>query len=158
MENNNHEGWRGYRVDQIQDKARRTAATLCPNVFMINAGSNDCIQDFGVELFGKRIDNMLEYFWQTNPHSTIILSTLLENADKEANSRVVGVNNQIRGVVKLKEAEQKKIVLADMQSSAGPQLSNLIDGTHPNNEGYEKMAAIWFNAIQEAVVKGFLTT
>ncbi|KAH6989853.1 SGNH hydrolase-type esterase domain-containing protein [Ilyonectria destructans] len=150
MRNNNNEGWRGYRLDQIENKARRSVETLLPNVFTINAGSNDCIQDFQIGRFEERMSNMLDYFWQTCPFSTVILSTLLVNADKEVNLRVLRVNEQIRDLVGSKLAEKKRTSLADMYGPEGPELGNLVDGTHPNDEGYRRMAVIWAEAVQKA--------
>ncbi|KAJ4245227.1 hypothetical protein NW762_014097 [Fusarium torreyae] len=156
MDNNENEGWRGYRLDQIEAKARRSIATIKPNIFTINAGSNDCIQDFQLDRFGQRMSDMLEYLWRASPLSTVILSTLLVNADEEVNSRVLRVNSQLRDLALLKAAAQKRIVLADMNGTEGPQLDDLMDGTHPNDEGYKKMAHIWFSAIQKARTNGFL--
>ncbi|CAJ0551515.1 Ff.00g114450.m01.CDS01 [Fusarium sp. VM40] len=150
MKNNDNEGWRGYRLDQVASKARNSVATLGPNVFTINAGSNDCLQDYELDTFRIRMGDTLDYLWQESPRSTIILSTLLVNANKQVNSRVVRVNSQIRESVQLKAAEEKRIVLADMYSAQGPELSDLVDGTHPNDAGYRKMAEIWFNAIEQA--------
>ncbi len=149
MSNGENEGWRGYRLDQIEQKARTSVPTLLPSVFTINAGSNDCIQDFQLDGFGQRMDNMLEYLWQMTPTSSVILSTLLVNADKQVNSRVSRVNDQLRELAQVKASKQRNIVLADMDCGKGPQLEDLVDGTHPNDEGYKKMASIWFNAIRQ---------
>ncbi|EXA35217.1 hypothetical protein FOVG_13978 [Fusarium oxysporum f. sp. pisi HDV247] len=156
MHNNENEGWRGYRLDQIESKARRSVATVKPNLFTINAGSNDCIQNYQLDVFRERMDNLIEYLWKTSPLSTVILSTLLVNVDEQVNSRVLDINSYLRSLVVLKEAEQKRIVLADMYSTKGPDLDDLMDGTHPNDDGYNKMAHIWFNAIQKARANGFL--
>lgn len=155
MHNNENEGWRGYRLDQIENKAKRSIATVKPNLFTINAGSNDCIQNFHLDLFAERMDDMLEYLWQTCPLSTVILSTLLVNADEQVNSRVLRVNSGLRNLVLLKEAERRRIVLADMNSAEGLKLDDLMDGTHPSDNGYKKMADVWFAAIQKARAKGF---
>ena len=155
MHNNDNEGWRGSRLDQIENKAKRSIATVKPNLFAVNAGSNDCIQKFHLDLFADRMDNVLEYLWQAAPPSTVILSTLLVNADQEVNSRVRRVNSVLRDLVLSKEAERRRIVLADMNSAEGPKLEDLMDGTHPNDDGYKKMADIWFRAIQEAHARRF---
>lgn len=157
MDNNDHEGWRGLRLDQIENKAKASVGRLLPNVFTVNAGSNDCLQEFRLEDMGIRLGNMLEYLWLTSPGSTVVLSTLLANADKEVNSRAQRVNDQIRGLVERKAAEDHRIVLADMYSPQGPSISDLVDdGTHPSDTGYEKMASIWFDSIREAARKGLL--
>ncbi|KAF5667399.1 acetylxylan esterase [Fusarium denticulatum] len=155
MHNNENEGWRGYRLDQIESKARRSVATVKPNLFTINPGSNDCIQSHKLDAFGHRMDDVLEYLWETSPLSTVILSTLLVNSDKQFNSRVRDINSRLRGLIMLKEAERKRIVLADMYSTNGPKLDDLMDGTHPNDDCYSKMAYVWFDAVQKARANGF---
>jgi hypothetical protein len=44
-----------------------------------------------------------------------------------------------------------------MRSPAGPLVTDLADGRHPNDAGYVKMANVWFTGIQEVISKGFLT-
>ena len=153
MQNNHHEGWRGYRLDQIKTKTMRSADVLCPDLFAINAGSNDCVQDFQVDCFGQRMDNLLECCWLRCPISTVMLSTLLVATDKQVNARVLRVNEQIRHLVKLKLTQGKRILLADMSGTGGPGLGDLVDGIHPNDEGYEKMAVIWAATLQAAINK-----
>ncbi|RYP14279.1 hypothetical protein DL765_006490 [Monosporascus sp. GIB2] len=156
FENNSHEGWRGFRIDEIEKKARQSVKRFLPNVITVNAGSNDCLQDFDIEHIGERMGNMLEYLWQVSPRSTVVLSTLLVNLDKEVDSRVIRVNEQFRVLARQKAADQKRITLADMYVPGGPQIGDLVDGTHPSEEGYQKMTKIWYNAIQEAARNGLL--
>lgn len=156
MEANEHEGWRGFRLDEIEKKAKNSVPKLKPDIFTVNAGSNDCIQKFEIDTFGKRMSAMLEYLWLTSPGSTVILSTLLFNADQETNSQVLRVNDQIRALVEQRAAIQSKVVLADMYTDKGPGFEDLVDGTHPGDAGYRKMAEIWLGSIREAAVKSFL--
>ncbi|KAI1361157.1 SGNH hydrolase-type esterase domain-containing protein [Xylaria arbuscula] len=154
--NSSHEGWRGFKINEIREKGLKSTKACLPNIFTINGGSNDCIQDFEVSNAGKRIDDMLHGLWEASPGSTIVLSTLLRNKNKKVHARVVDINEQIRSLVRQRDAEGKKIVLADMDTAQGPQVGDLPDGTHPNDEGYKKMAEIWFDSIQVVASKGFL--
>ncbi|KAL3461216.1 SGNH hydrolase-type esterase domain-containing protein [Aspergillus heterothallicus] len=160
MVNNANEGWPGRRIDQIHARATRATAKFLPNIFTVNAGSNDCIQDFGIDSAGARIDAMLEELWAVGvPDATVILSTLVVAADATVNGRVLRVNEQIRELVERKRlSEGKRVVLADMYSSAGgPDAAELVDdGVHPNDEGYIKMAKIWAQSIEEAAGQGML--
>ncbi|KAJ5100143.1 hypothetical protein N7532_007144 [Penicillium argentinense] len=156
MPNKYHEGWPGLKIDEIHKKARLSTSQLLPDVFAVNAGSNDCLQSFKLDEAGKRLGDLLEYLWQTSPSSTVVLSTLIVNADKQANSNITYVNDQFRGLARQKANEQKKFVLVDMNCEAGPQIDHLVDGVHPDNEGYEKMAKLWMNGFLEALQKGFL--
>lgn len=156
MANNDHEGWRGFRIDQIENKARGSVKACLPNVFTVNAGSNDCIQNLEIENFGRRLGNLLEYLWLASPGSTIILSTLLVSQDKSVDSRIRFVNEQIRTLAASKAAKGEKITLVDMCTAEGPCVADLVDGVHPNDLGYRKMANLLFQGILGAVLKGLL--
>lgn len=156
LSNNHHEGWRGYRIDQIQIKARKSIPLLRPNVITINAGSNDCIQRFKLDSIGKRMESLLEMTWDASPKSTIILSTLLANSDKSVETEVVETNSQYRDLVKRKADQGKRITLVDMHTAAGPSLDDLVDGVHPNDLGYQKMALLWYQGIQGCASRGLI--
>ncbi len=114
------------------------------------------LQDFEVDSIGQRMGGMLDWIWTASPRSTVILSTLVVNCDPQAESRVLRANRQFQDLAKRQSAEQKRVVLVDMHGSDGPQLSDIADGTHPNDSGYYKMAKIWYNGIQEAASRGIL--
>lgn len=156
MKDNDVEGWPGFRIKQVQSKAQASVPSRLPNVFTVNAGTNDCAQN-KQEGAGQRTDDLLEYLWKASPDSTIILSTLLINLNSTIEARVEKVNNQIREVAKQKASQKKRIVLVDMHANDGPQKGDMApDGTHPRDAGYSKMAKIWFRGVQEAANKGFL--
>ncbi|KAJ5983753.1 hypothetical protein N7481_005852 [Penicillium waksmanii] len=154
--NNEHEGWRGFRIDEIQKKAKKSVKFLSPDILMVNAGSNDCIQSFNTAEAGRRMGEMLDYLWLACPQSTILLSTLIPNMDRQVDLVVMDLNDQFRALAEKKNIGQKKILLIDMHSSEGPGAHELVDGIHPNDEGYEKMAELWFRGIQETIEKGFI--
>ncbi|CAI4217643.1 unnamed protein product [Parascedosporium putredinis] len=157
MKNGSHEGWRGFRIDQICQKAKCSVTKSLPNLFTVNAGSNDCIQDFDLGNVGKRMGEMIEYLWKASPNSTVLLSTLLVTADTAVAPRVLHVNEQLRVLAEQSAAEGKRIVFVEMHGPDGPELGDLVDGTHPCDAGYQKMATIWHRGVQEAESKGWLS-
>lgn len=156
MQNNDHEGWRGFRIDEIEKKAKTSIRKLSPDVVLINAGSNDCLQSFEIPEVGRRLGRLVGYLWAVLPQSTIILSTLVGSANKVINSAVLTSNEQIRVLAETEARKQRKIVLVDMHTDEGPDILSLVDGIHPDDEGYKRMARVWLRGIQEAVQKGFI--
>lgn len=157
MKDNCHEGWRGYRIDQISSKAQRSVSRFLPNLFTVNAGSNDCVQDFRIEEAGDRMSNLIESLWEASPGSTVLLSTLLMNRDTNIEKRVLEVNTQFRDLAIKRQNKGQKILLVDMHSpDDGPELEDLADGTHPNDIGYAKMACLWYNGVSEACRRDYL--
>ena len=72
MANNNHEGWRGFRIDQMEARAVPSARKLAPNIYTVNAGSNDCLQDRELEMASRRVEGLLCGLWDASPESTVV--------------------------------------------------------------------------------------
>ena len=157
MSNNAHEGWRGFRIEQIAKKAEKSVPRYLPNLFTLNAGSNDCLQDFALDRAEERVRALLERLWDCAPGSTVLLSTLLVCASLRTEMRVLRFNENLRLLAEKLAEERRRLVLVDMHGSDGPGVADLsADGVHPNDEGYEKMAVKWFEGVREADERGLL--
>ncbi|OAQ81928.1 carbohydrate esterase family 3 protein [Purpureocillium lilacinum] len=156
MKDNDNEGWSGFRIDQVEGKARASVPGIKPNLFCVNAGTNDCAQNSDIAGAGKRMGDMLEYLWSASPGSTVVLSTLLINLNTTREACGVRVNEQIKKLADDKAAAGKRIVFVDMHAADGPQKGDMADDTHPGDVGYGKVAKIWHRGILEADKKGFL--
>ncbi|KAI1453697.1 carbohydrate esterase family 3 protein [Annulohypoxylon moriforme] len=157
MKDNDTEGWKGYRIDQVHAKADSTVPKYKPNLILINVGTNDAVQNKDIPNAGKRMTDLLNDLYKESPKATVILSTLLVNGNKAVQDRVKQINAQFKTVAAQFQASKHRIVLVDMQSDAGPKVSDLNkDGTHPTNAGYKKMANIWYAGIKEADQQHYL--
>jgi hypothetical protein len=98
------------------------------------------------------MDALLTHLFDAIPGTTIILSSLLPLKDHP--DRVSSISDQYRQIVAARRQQKQRIVLADMSEfiTAG----ELVDGTHPNDYAYKKMASVWWAAIQEAEREGLL--
>lgn len=102
------------------------------------------------------MDALLDRLYEAIPETTIILSTLLPS--KRVPKTAAKISAQYRTIVEQRQNASQRIVLADMSNGDDALTTNeLIDKTHPTGFGYSKMALIWWNAIQEAESKGFLS-
>ncbi|KAI1344689.1 SGNH hydrolase-type esterase domain-containing protein [Xylariaceae sp. FL0016] len=156
MLDNDSEGWPSFIIDEVHAKASANVPQYKPNMILINAGTNDCTRNIDIPNAGGRMSNMLDDLYRLSPGTTIVLSTLLVNGDKAAEPRIEQYNSQLRSLVTTRQSQGQRIVLAEMQSSVGPTTAELVDGTHPTDAGYVKMANIWFAAVKDAAAKGFL--
>jgi hypothetical protein len=102
--------------------------------------------------------------------TTIILSTLIPSTEGNTATYRPTVNAQYRQLVSEMQGDGVPILLAEMNPEY-PAKGNgwiafpedfdhhgTVDSTHPNEQGYAKMAYVWYKAIQEADQKGFLKT
>ena len=156
MADNDNEGWPGYVVDQIYAKANASVPTWKPNVILVNAGTNDCAQDRDIDHAGDRVLAMLEHLYAMSPSATVLLSSLIVNKNAAVDGRVLNVNAQYRAVAAGLRAKGRRLVYVEMHGPDGPLAGDMFDDTHPNDNGYRKMAVLWYNALVDASRAGFL--
>lgn len=149
----------------IIQRAAAHSVKYKPNLILINAGNNDARLNDDIAHIGDRYNALLDYLYTQVPGTTIILSTLVYSTNPKILANLDPINNKIREIARQRRYERgQKLVLAEMNAPGNDFKSEKIgksdlspDGIHPNNEGYEKMAAVWFRAIIEATNAGFLT-
>ncbi|KAL4806753.1 SGNH hydrolase-type esterase domain-containing protein [Aspergillus unguis] len=137
-----------------------------PNVVLINAGTNDCRLNIDIPNVGKRMRSLIEDLIKADgmKDTLVVLSTLLPSGNKAITKNSPSVNKQYRELVDKMRSEGVSIVLADMNPPDGGwiqypkdfKLDGKLDDTHPGDEGYEKMALVWYMAIQKAAAQNLI--
>ena len=102
------------------------------------------------------MDKLLDRLFDQIHCVTIVLSTLLPNANATADNRIRKiVNPKYRAIVEGRRRKGQRIVLADMYPNvAKGSLSP--DGTHPTDVGYNDMASVWYKAVDKGIEEGIL--
>ncbi|KXJ87696.1 SGNH hydrolase-type esterase domain-containing protein [Microdochium bolleyi] len=158
MEDKDNEGHPGFKITQVSTAADASIPQQ-PNVVLINAGTNDCIQNDAVDSAHERMAALLDKLFDQVPGTTVVLSTLLVNADDTVDGRVAVVNDGYRALVRSQREAGRRIVLAEMNDGNYITRDDLVDdGIHPNRNGYIKMAFIWYEAIMNASKDGLIQT
>jgi lysophospholipase L1-like esterase len=152
MKDNQNEGHFGDTIDHIAEAAVNSTR-LQPNVILINAGTNDCIQNIEITDADTRLDALITHLFASIPNTTIVLSTLLPN--EFASRAVRRVSQEYRNLVARRRSRGDRLVLAEMSYFITD--DQLVDGTHPSDTGYKRMAAVWWSAIQTAEEEGKLS-
>ncbi|KAL4961558.1 SGNH/GDSL hydrolase family protein [Aspergillus stella-maris] len=152
MKDYQNEGHFGKTIDQVANAAVDSAG-MQPNVVLINVGTNDGIQNVHITGAGDRINSLITDLTSRIPNVTVILSTLIPNTIAQ---RVIErLSAEYRNVAARRRSNGDRVILAEMSYFIDS--SRLVDGTHPDDQGYKEMAAVWWAAIQEAEDEGFLS-
>lgn len=147
----------GYVIDQIH-----TTSELCyhfkPNVVLINAGTNDCVQNIDIANAHVRLESLVNDLWTNIGSSTVVIvSTILINGVASVNSNSATVNANYRSLVSSLQAQGKPIFLTEFDNWIT--ISDIgSDGTHPTDEGYKRMAGAFYASIAEADEDGKIET
>jgi lysophospholipase L1-like esterase len=148
-----NEGWPGYVISQVNDKGQISMPINRPNIVTILVGTNDMSQNIAAgapDRLGALIDNILNWEWLT----LVVVSTLPPNGNADTNARIDTYNAALPAVVKARTDAGRSVILVD--SHAVVAVSDLVDGTHPNDAAYERMGKAFYDGIVLAESKGWL--
>lgn len=157
MRDGAHEGVPGQVIEEIAKRVDN-AMKFKPNLVLINAGTNNAIQNRDVATAHEQLSDMMDNILRQSPRAAIILSTVIINAkNAAANANVDIINAKIRTMVGRRHALGDPIFLAEMNNGTFITASDLgSDGIHPTNDGYRKVAAVFDAAIIRAALEGRL--
>ncbi|KAI0168190.1 SGNH hydrolase-type esterase domain-containing protein [Pestalotiopsis sp. NC0098] len=163
---NDVEAHGGNRVDQVHDWASYSVPLTKPNLFLINVGSNDCLQKWDTPNYHVRLNDFVSFLLEQSPNGTVVLSTLLTNTVPGTEPCIFDINEQIRALYARMREQGMRVVMAEMHDQFVPEGDTLErphpgnitpDGTHPDDAGYAMMAKIFYQTILEADRNGFIT-
>ncbi|WP_086848625.1 ricin-type beta-trefoil lectin domain protein [Amycolatopsis kentuckyensis] len=141
-----HEGHPGWRIDQIDANITGWLRTSTPHTVLLHIGTNDILQNYNVSGAPARLSALVDHITGAVPDAEVFVSTIIPiaNSGQEAAGRTF--NATIPGMVQSKQNAGKHVHLVDMHAALTT--ADLIDGVHPTAGGYDKMAAVWYSALQ----------
>ena len=146
----NHEGHGGWCADgclppygDIKDNVYDFLVNNPADVVLLHIGTNDI--DNGVQnpvAVGGILDEIDRY----NQKVTVILARIVSRTDGKADL-TTAFNDSVYAIALDRIANGDKIIWVDMESAL-TYPDDLDDPLHPNQTGYNKMAVVWYNALQ----------
>lgn len=154
----NHEGHSGWTIQQDDDlvtgkstatndgvsySGKKVVADFSPNIVLVHLGTNDMYQmPNGAP---DRLGTLIDHIVTDAPNALVVVASIIPfPADA---SQVSTFNAAVPGEVKTRSDAGKHVVYVDMFSAlTASDLGS--DGIHPNEGGYEKMAAAWYGVIK----------
>lgn len=148
LEDKDHEGHSGWRIDQISNNINSWMDTYKPDIVLLHIGTNDISQKYDLNNAPNRLSDLIDKICAKLPAGgKLYVATIIPISYADVRS----YNSQVAAVVQNKANQGKPVYLVDMYSALT--LSDLADGVHPNANGYNKMGDVWFNAIKNDLAK-----
>jgi hypothetical protein len=140
-----HQGHPGWRIDQIDANIVGWLNASNPRTVLLHIGTNDVLQNFNVAGAPGRLSTLIDRITNTKPAADVFVAQIIPLSNSGQNAAVRTFNAAIPGIVQSKVNAGKRVHLVDMHSALTT--ADLIDGVHPTAGGYDKMAAVWYNAL-----------
>jgi len=154
MADNQNEGHIGAIIEQIAEAATNSAALPArPNVVLLMAGTNDLLDGISAGA-PAQLATLVDAIFAACPDAALVVAALTPlNTAAGQSALVATYNAAVAQLVSARQAAGRHILLASMASVL---VSDLIDGIHPTDAGYIKMANAWFPVIEQAAKNGWI--
>jgi len=167
----NYEGHPGYRADELADNLLGvdidhsgnngghwlngigTRPAVYPNVVLVEAGTNDVLENDSASEVSSHISNLLNILTKARPDADVLVESLLPIDEPQFLPVVQQVNASIRNsIVPEYQHNGFKVTFVDQYhnfvEASGNVISSLLyDHIHPVAAGYTLMAKTWAAAI-----------
>jgi hypothetical protein len=139
----NHGGISGETVQQINNRIPNPELSDMPHIILVHAGTNDI---YGSDPGGApgRLEELMDDLIAEAPDALIVISNIIPLSNF---GNVESYNSGIPAMVQERADAGSHIIFVDQFE--GFPTSELGDGVHPNEAGYSRMAAKWYDAIEE---------
>ncbi|KAF7290777.1 Lipolytic enzyme [Mycena indigotica] len=149
-----NEGYPGLVITQVNAKSNVQMPIQRPNIVTLLVGTNDALQNIDPANAPNRLKTLIQNVLDAPPLTLVVVSTLPPNANSAANARVNAYNAALPGVVQNFVKAGRSVVLVDCHSVVAA--GDLVDGTHPNDAAYKRMAKVFYQGIQDAFARGWI--
>jgi lysophospholipase L1-like esterase len=139
-----HEGHSGFRIDQIDASIVGWLQTTTPRTVLLHIGTNDILQNVDLPNAPNRLSALIDHITATVPAADVFVATIVPISGRDADVRTF--NGAIPGIVQAKVNAGRHVHLVNMFPALTT--TDLADGVHPTAGGYDKMAAVWFDALR----------
>lgn len=141
-----HEGHRGWRIDQIAASVNEWLNTYQPDVVQLMIGTNDILQDYALSTAPDRLSGLIDQITNLLPNSNVLVASIPPISSSTIDQQqAIWFNSSLPEIVDSKVSQGKKVSFVDIFSQLT--FSDLSDGVHPSAEGYNKIAAAWHDAL-----------
>ncbi|MFI0422568.1 GDSL-type esterase/lipase family protein [Spongiactinospora sp. 9N601] len=152
------EGWRGRLIHEIADKAKCAVRAYQPNLITLIAGGNDVIKNYQMDGAIGRLESLIEQVDFDDPGVAVLVAGMQPFRDPPndpgRNARGQAFTARIPAMVDRLVARGLRVVYADTTALT---LSDIgVDGIHPTDQGYDKIAAAFVKAANQANDRGWL--
>lgn len=145
-----HEGHPGWIITESPghsgvQQAWDAAKWMKPNLVLLNVGTNDCSFNIDLPNAGARMQSLVQSIFDAVPGVVVIMSTLIPSPGITDCAK--DLSAQFRQVVP--KIQNGRLGLADFNAAMDQATMFSDDPIHPNDYGYEFMASVWWQAINE---------
>ena len=122
-----------------------------PHIILLHIGTNDTNTSPSIDGLKNLLNNIDQFESDYNHHIKILLAKIIPSTNSSRNKKIKKFNENLVGLVNERVDD---IEIVDMYSDTNISTQeDFYDQLHPNDEGYRKMASVWFSSVSSYLTK-----
>ncbi|MFH7244469.1 MAG: SGNH/GDSL hydrolase family protein [Spirulina sp.] len=146
-----HEGHPGKTIQFLRENIVNWLGASDPDVILLMIGTNDILypeaHDFAQAPY--RIGALIDQITLNAPNAKLLVASVSPLGDPLRNEQAMGFNAEIEAAANRYANRGRSVYFVDMSEALTP--TDLVDGIHPNADGYDRVAQTWHSAILEVL-------
>lgn len=143
-----HGGYGGKNAEQIAELYAGFHAANPADIVLIHAGHNHFAEEKPVPGILRATGSMIATARKANPKATVLLAQVITSGKLPKYSYLPELNRQLALLAKRLDRPQQRVLLVDQATGFDWKTDAVADLVHPNDQGAEKMAECWFQALK----------
>ncbi|MEX2624503.1 MAG: GDSL-type esterase/lipase family protein [Acidimicrobiia bacterium] len=139
-----HEGHSGWTANQMAKYAKTFAQQASAQIVLVHLGTNDVLKGQTNASTRSDLETVISQLRLANPQMVILLAEIIPIAGKEA--QVQELNALIRSLATETNTTSSSVIAVDHYTDFNAN-TDLYDGIHPSESGYDKIADRWFDVL-----------
>ncbi len=140
-----HEGYARWSALELSDIARDRASDASPDIAIVHAGTNDLAGGVEPAIALERLERIVEELRSGAPGISVIVAQIIPYAADQG--EVAIFNGLVADFVERTDASAQRVVVADVFTGFVVD-EHTRDGIHPNDEGGDRLAAVFDDALR----------
>lgn len=142
----NNQGMPGWTIRQLSAHVVDWLKTYQPQIILLQIGTNDFVKHDDPAHAPQRLRGLLDQITVTAPAASVIVAQITPlNRGAQLSAEVLTYNAAIPAIVAEEAALGRHVQMVDMYHAVSPSL--LVDGIHPDDQAYLRMAQVWEQAL-----------
>lgn len=143
-----HGGYGGKNAEQIAELYAGFHAANPADIVLIHAGHNHFAEEKPVPGILRATESMVATARKANPKATVLLAQVITSGKLPKYSYIPELNRQLAVLAKRLDRPQQRVLLVDQATGFDWKTDAVADLVHPNDQGAERMAEVWFQALK----------
>ena len=142
-----HCAFSGKTIEYLDEKIEDIYRSYPADVVLLHAGHNHFVEEKPIKGMIASYQHVIQTILKINPDARILLAKVIPSGKLPKYSYIPQLNEEIERLVK--RINNGNVVVVDQEKGFDWSTMTVKDRVHPNEEGADHMASVWFEAIQK---------